>query len=138
LLVNNIPRDAQGKLRRGELADVLAQAMRIDFTPPHGPLEELVAASFREVLGIERIGAHDNFFALGGDSLRGTQAVVRMNAALGLDLDAIELFRRPTVAEFATRLAMAAGAPRTGPPPLMPRSHRGALGRLVRRSGLAS
>jgi acyl-CoA synthetase (AMP-forming)/AMP-acid ligase II len=131
VLVNIIPRDAQGKLRRGELADVLAQAMRIDFTPPHGPLEELVAASFREVLGIERIGAHDNFFALGGDSLRGTQVVVRMNAALGLDLDAIELFRRPTVAEFAMRLAIAADAPQSGQPPLMPRSHRGEPGRLA-------
>jgi oxalate---CoA ligase len=114
--VNSIPRDAQGKLRRGELADVLAQAMHTEFAPPHGPLQLLVAASFREVLGIERIGAHDNFFALGGDSLRGTQAVVRMNAALGLDLDAIELFRRPTVAEFAARL----GAAPSGPPPLMP------------------
>jgi acyl-CoA synthetase (AMP-forming)/AMP-acid ligase II len=131
VLVNIIPRDVQGKLRRGELADVLAQAMRIDFTPPHGPLEELVAASFREVLGIERIGAHDNFFALGGDSLRGTQVVVRMNAALGLDLDAIELFRRPTVAEFAMRLAIAADAPQSGLPPLMPRSHRGEPGRLA-------
>jgi len=131
VLVNSIPRDAQGKLCRGELADVLAQAMRIEFTPPDGPLQQLVAASFREVLGIERIGAHDNFFALGGDSLRGTQAVVRMNAALGLDLDAIELFRRPTVAEFATRLAIAATAPRSGPPPLMPRSRRGAPGASI-------
>ena len=119
--VNSIPRDAQGKLRRGELADVLAQVMHTEFAPPHGPLQLLVAASFREVLGIERIGAHDNFFALGGDSLRGTQAVVRMNAALGLDLDAIELFRRPTVAEFAARLGAAAGAAPSGPPPLTSR-----------------
>ncbi len=123
--VNSIPRDAQGKLRRGELADVLAQAMHTEFAPPHGPLQLLVAASFREVLGIERIGAHDNFFALGGDSLRGTQAVVRMNAALGLDLDAIELFRRPTVAEFAARLGAAAGAAPSGPPPLTSRPRGG-------------
>jgi acyl-CoA synthetase (AMP-forming)/AMP-acid ligase II len=124
VLVESIPRDAQGKLRRGELAEVLAQAMRIEFTPPHGPLQQLVAASFREVLGLERIGAHDNFFALGGDSLRGTQALVRMNAALGLDLTAIELFRRPTVAEFAARLAIATGTTRVGPPPLTPRTRR--------------
>jgi acyl-CoA synthetase (AMP-forming)/AMP-acid ligase II len=129
--VNSIPRDAQGKLRRGELADVLAEAMRTEFAPPHGRLQVLVAASFREVLGIERIGAHDNFFALGGDSLRGTQAVLRMNIALGLDLDAIELFRRPTVAEFATRLEAAAGATPSGPPPLTPRPRRGRSGASI-------
>ena len=128
--VSSIPRDAQGKLRRGELPDVLAQSMHTEFAPPHGPPQVLVAATFCEVLGIEHIGAHDNFFALGGDSLRGAQAVLRMNAALGLDLDAIELFRRPTVAEFATRLEEAAGAP-PGGPPLTPRPRRGRSGASI-------
>jgi acyl-CoA synthetase (AMP-forming)/AMP-acid ligase II len=107
VFVDRIPRDGQGKVRRTELADTLLGAMRIEFTPPDGPLQLLVAAAFRDVLGVDRIGAHDNFFALGGDSLRGTQLVVRLNAALGLELGAIELFRRPTVTEFAARLAAA-------------------------------
>lgn len=128
VLVKSIPRDVQGKVHRGELARTLAPALHSEFTPPHGPLEELVAASFREVLGIERVGADDNFFALGGDSLRGTQAVMRINAALGLDLAAIELFRRPTVAEFAERLVADEGRGGSGPPPLAPRSRGGRPG----------
>ena len=122
VFLKRIPRDIQGKLRRSELADTLREAMRAEFVPPEGPLQKLVAAGFRELLAVERVGAHDNFFALGGDSLRGLQLLVRLNAALGLDLAAVELFRRPTVAEFATRLA-AAENDRTAP--VTRRSRRG-------------
>jgi acyl-CoA synthetase (AMP-forming)/AMP-acid ligase II/acyl carrier protein len=125
VLVSTIPRDMQGKVRRRELPAAMAQAMRTAYSPPQGRLQELVADCFSLVLGIERIGAHDNFFELGGDSLRGTQVVVRLNAALGLEVGAVELFRRPTVAELAAALEVAsAGAARGSPPALIPRPRR--------------
>lgn len=123
VLLTRIPRDMQGKVRRAELSDVLLHAMRTEFTAPEDPLQQLVAAGFQEVLGVDRVGAQDNFFALGGDSLRGMQLLARLNAGLGIDLHAIELFRRPTVAEFATRLATAV-AGREGPPPVLRRARR--------------
>ena len=127
MLVDEIPRDAQGKVRRRELSAARRTSTRPDYVPPRGRFQQLVADCFRDVLGIERIGAHDNFFALGGDSLRGTQAVARLNAALGLDLGAAVLFRRPTIGELAAALEMAACSAAPGAPPaLTPRSRRSA------------
>jgi len=122
VLVPELPKSALGKIKRADLAAILRDHLRREFSPPSGAHEELIAGFFADVLGVERIGAHDNFFDLGGDSLRGAQLVTRVNAALGLDLDPGSLFRRPTVAEFALELeATATGrAVAPGPPPIVP------------------
>ena len=96
-------------------------SLRAEFTPPRDANEELVAGLFSEVLGIDSVGAFDNFFLVGGDSLRGARLVQRVNSALGSNLDVARLFRRPTVAEFASELAAVGRAgPRTVGPPLEP------------------
>ncbi len=122
VLVPELAKTALGKVKRAELAASLRDQLRREFSPPSGAHEELVAGFFADVLGVERIGAHDNFFDLGGDSLRGAQLVTRVNAALALDLDPGSLFRRPTVAEFALELeATATGqAVAPSPPPIVP------------------
>ena len=122
VLVPELPKSALGKIKRAELAAILRENLRGEFSPPSGAHEELIAGFFADVLGVERIGANDNFFELGGDSLRGAQLVTRVNASLGLDLDPGSLFRRPTVAEFALELeATATGqAVSPGPPPIVP------------------
>lgn len=123
VLVRALPRTALGKVRRAELAALLREDLRDAFSPPAGARQELIARFFGEVLGVERIGADDNFFDLGGDSLRGMQLVSRVNAALGLDLAPVSLFRRPTVAEFALELerAVSGAASAPGVPPILPR-----------------
>jgi aryl carrier-like protein len=123
VLVPELPKTALGKVKRAELTAVLRDHLRREFLPPAGAHEELVAAFFAEVLGVARIGAHDNFFDLGGDSLRGAQLAARVNAALGLDLDPETLFRRPTVAEFALELerAVNGGDGGSAVPPIVPR-----------------
>ena len=67
-------------------------------------LEALVADIFAEVLEIENVGANDNFFVLGGDSLRGGQVVSRIFAKLGVEIPIAMLFRSPTPGEFATAI----------------------------------
>jgi acyl-CoA synthetase (AMP-forming)/AMP-acid ligase II len=114
-------RTPAGKLQRGDLAKLLAPRLRAEFLAPRDPNEEMVAGFFAEVLGIEGIGAFDNFFELGGDSLRGTQFVTRVNSVLRSNLEVANLFKRPTVAEFAAELAGAAGnLPQSGLPPVRP------------------
>ncbi len=83
------------------------------YVPPRSRLEERIAAIWREVLGVSRVGVHDNFFSLGGHSLLLLQAVARLRDELGDELGAeigrsltpIELFEYPTVAALAQRLA---------------------------------
>ena len=114
VLVDALPKNALGKVRRNELADTLRESLRASFLPPRDADEELVAGLFAEVLRLERVGALDNFFELGGDSLSGTQVVVRVNSARGVDLRITSLFELPTVAAFAGAVRDA-GRPATAP-----------------------
>jgi hypothetical protein len=78
------------------------------FVAPRNPTEKLLAALWAEVLGVERVGVHDNFFDLGGHSLQAAQLVSRVSKALGRDLPVKALFLHPTVA------ALAEAAPHAG------------------------
>jgi acyl-CoA synthetase (AMP-forming)/AMP-acid ligase II/aryl carrier-like protein len=119
LLVAALPRNPLGKVRRHDLARLLGDSLREKFTPPRGPREQDVARAFASVLGTPNVGAFDNFFQLGGDSLRGAQLLSQFNAALGTRLTTALLFRRPTVAEFAALLdQLAAAGPAREPPPI--------------------
>lgn len=120
--VDELPRTPRGKFKRRELAQVLARQLRVVYRPPRDDSERLVARYFAEALGRTAVGAFDHFFELGGDSLRGTQLVLRMNADLVAHLEVATLFRRPTVAEFAVELALAGGGRRASDvPPIVPR-----------------
>ncbi len=68
-------------------------------------VEHTVAAIWEEVLQRRSIGRRDNFFALGGDSLRATQVMARVQELLQVELTVDRLFESPTVAEFAAVIA---------------------------------
>ena len=99
--VDRIPKTALGKVRRGDLALAFRDSSPLAFVEPRDGRERDVAALFAEVLGIEAVGAQDNFFSLGGDSLHAAQVIARVNARFSCALAALTLFRRPTVIEFA-------------------------------------
>jgi amino acid adenylation domain-containing protein len=89
---------------------------------PRTPLEEQLAAIWSEVLGVERIGVHDDFFDLGGQSLLAHRVAMRVAARLGVELDLQSLFNAPTVAALAQRIAglREAGAPEREALPTVP------------------
>jgi hypothetical protein len=71
---------------------------------PRGALEEAIAEIWREVLRVEQVGVHDNFFAVGGHSLLATQVVARLSRLMQIELPLRRMFEAPTIAEFAVDL----------------------------------
>ena len=67
-------------------------------------MEEAVAGIWSEVLGIDRIGVHDNFFDLGGHSLKATRVISRLRESFRIELRMRSLFERPTVAGLSEAL----------------------------------
>lgn len=71
---------------------------------PRTPTEEVLAGIWAEVLGLERVGIHDDVFALGGHSLIVTQAVSRIRRALAVEVPVEMVFDSPTVAELGVAI----------------------------------
>ena len=87
LLLPNLPLTANGKPDRQALAGLASSqgAEGADFVPPGTAIEEQLAALWREVLGAERVGIHDDFFAGGGHSLLVGRLLTRVRADFGVD-----------------------------------------------------
>jgi NAD(P)-dependent dehydrogenase (short-subunit alcohol dehydrogenase family) len=99
-----LPRDAAGRLDPGRLTQTGLTPRGTVHEEPRGEIEERLAAIWREVLTISRLGRHDDFFELGGHSLAATQVVARLGAAFGVDLSVSDLFSARTLARCAERI----------------------------------
>ncbi|MDQ3401962.1 MAG: amino acid adenylation domain-containing protein, partial [Actinomycetota bacterium] len=98
-----LPLTANGKLDRRALPapEWTADTSHI---APRTATERAVARVWSDVLGVPELGAHDNFFHLGGDSILGIRVVAGLRDALGVDVSPRALFTTPTVAELAAAL----------------------------------
>jgi acyl-CoA synthetase (AMP-forming)/AMP-acid ligase II/aryl carrier-like protein len=105
VVVDAIPKGPTGKVQRIGLAQRLTDQLGTERVAPRTEAERTVSEVFAEVLGVGEVCATDNFFALGGDSLRGGQVLARLRARLGVSLRPTQLFRSPTVEEFAREVA---------------------------------
>ncbi|WP_233225362.1 non-ribosomal peptide synthase/polyketide synthase [Nocardia sp. MDA0666] len=99
VMLASLPVNASGKLDRAALPAPERTAGR--YRRPQSVSERAVAEVLGEVLGRERIGLDDDFFALGGNSLVATQVAARLNADLGCALGVRELFEATTVEALA-------------------------------------
>ncbi|MER5354803.1 amino acid adenylation domain-containing protein [Kitasatospora sp. NPDC002551] len=103
VVLDALPLTASGKVDRGALPAPGRESGggRI---APRTEAELLVAEVWEAVLGVAEVGAHDDFFALGGHSLAATRVTGRLTAALELDLPVRLLFEHPRLADFAAGL----------------------------------
>jgi amino acid adenylation domain-containing protein len=90
------------------------------YVAPRSPLEKQLAAIWTELLSFERVGLHDDFFALGGRSLPAARMMARAREATGVDLPVAALFAGPTIAELAERVEATRRGETGGPPQEMP------------------
>ncbi len=103
-IVHELPLNASGKLDRNaleRLPDPDGAPPAESFVAPAGGLESEVAAIWREVLGVERVGSGDGFFDLGGHSLLLVQVQAKLRERLSEEVSMVELFRHPSVATLA-------------------------------------
>ncbi|MFJ5534654.1 non-ribosomal peptide synthase/polyketide synthase [Streptomyces sp. NPDC093261] len=127
VMVAELPLTANGKVDRRRLpAPDWSSAGDTPYRAPRTEAERVLAGIWADLLGIERVGADDNFFMLGGDSILSIQVVSRARTA-GLALTPRDLFRHPTVAALAAATGTAApvaGTARvTGEVALLPIQH---------------
>src|SRR6476660_3375816 len=103
--LKSLPLTANGKLDRRALPaqDTGVFAVR-EYAAPVGEMETLLAGIWTEVLEVERVGRHDNFFDLGGHSLLTVQVIMRLRQALGVEVSVDDLFARPVLMDFARGL----------------------------------
>jgi len=121
--LDRLPMTSAGKVDRNALPAPVVQAA--EWVAPRTETERLLAEIWSGVLGGAPVGARDNFFALGGDSILGIQVVSRARAA-GLRVTSRDLFTHQTIAELAlvVRTEQAVAVPViAGPAPLTPIQH---------------
>jgi acyl-CoA synthetase (AMP-forming)/AMP-acid ligase II len=106
LIVAQLPKGSTGKVQRIGLAEKLGlgSAASRTFAAPRTPLETILAGIWADVLRVEQVGIHDDFFALGGDSLLAAHVLTSIHDAVHLDVGVVSLFDAPTVAEMAEYL----------------------------------
>jgi acyl carrier protein len=106
VFLDSFPRTLNGKLDRGALPTPNESRPDLErsFVAPRTPAEELLAEIWAKVLKVERVGIHDNFFDLGGHSLKATQVVSKIRGTLQVEVPLRDLFENPTVADLALRI----------------------------------
>jgi non-ribosomal peptide synthase protein (TIGR01720 family) len=121
-----LPLSPNGKVERDQLPapDGNRPEAGEEYVAPQSPVQQTLADVIGSVIGVAKVGIHDNFFEIGGDSIVAIQAVAQAQEA-GLQLTALDLFAHPTVAALAE--VAVAGPPVdayqgevTGPVPLAP------------------
>jgi acyl carrier protein len=126
VFLNALPVTPNGKLDRKALPapDRSRPALGEGFVAPKTATEKLLAELWSEVLKLDKIGVHDNFFSLGGHSLMATQVVSRLKNQIGVDMPLRDLFESPTIAALAQRVSQYKD--------LQPRSSQATVTRVAR------
>ncbi|MEG4345419.1 amino acid adenylation domain-containing protein [Microcoleus sp. A003_D6] len=106
MTVEAMPKTPSGKIDRRALPapDSQRQELSQSYAAPQSELERLLAGVWSKLLKLDRVGIHDNFFEIGGNSLMTLQVAVQVRDLLATDLPVVKLFQHPTIAQLANYL----------------------------------
>jgi len=101
--LDQLPRTLNGKINRKALPALEKVRAQLDATEliPRGPIEEIIAGIWRDVLRLPAVGRRSNFFDLGGHSLLATQVLLRVRTSLQVDLPVRSMFEAVTIEQFS-------------------------------------
>ena len=107
VMLESLPLNSHGKVDRDALPspDGLRPDLATSFVVPHTEAERSIATVWQEVLRLERVGVHDNFFDLGGHSLLMIQVHNRLRETFKFDVSMLELFEYPSISTLAGHLS---------------------------------
>jgi aryl carrier-like protein len=106
VVLPSLPLTPNGKIDRKALPapESSRQGTGQAFIPPSNEIEQKIAAVWQDLLRLQQVGTHDNFFDLGANSLLMMQANGRLREALGRHISLVDMFQHPTVASLAAHL----------------------------------
>ncbi|GGG24223.1 hypothetical protein GCM10011344_26200 [Dokdonia pacifica] len=104
--LDTIPLNENGKLDKDALAQIkgVKLSKEIPYVAPENDIQEKLASICQELLQRERIGIRDNFFMLGGNSLRAIQFTSRVSKEFNVKIDFVTLFSNPTIEKLASEI----------------------------------
>ncbi len=103
IYLDGFPVNPNGKIDRRSLPapDMARPPLAIPYTAAQTPVELIIVAIWRDILGLDEIGTHDPFLELGGNSLQAMRIAARVQEEFGVEIPLAELFAAATVAEMA-------------------------------------
>ena len=112
VILDEIPLTSNGKVNRKQLPapEDFRMTLEATYVAPQTDVEESIAAIWRTVFKVDKVGIHSNFFDLGGSSLLLAQVHTKLRASLNREIPMIELFKYPTIHSLAKYLSEAAAA----------------------------
>jgi amino acid adenylation domain-containing protein len=118
MLLDTLPLMPNGKVDRKALPipDTSRRQVEHVYVPPRTPMEETLVALWQDILGIDQVGIHDNFFHLGGHSLQVMQLVSRIATTLNMPLQVRDIFQYPTIASLREKLEQPPQKEQSSPP----------------------
>lgn len=112
ILLDKMPLTSHGKTDRSKLPDpeLNRSESEASHIPPRNEVERVIASIWKEVLKIEKVGIHENFFDLGGHSLLLAQVHSKLQEELDVDITMLDLFKYPTISALAEHVSPQPGA----------------------------
>ncbi len=109
LTVTSIPKGPTGKLQRIGLHKALEDQLRIQYVAPRNNQEKSIVAVIEQILETSRVGVTDNFFALGGDSIKAARVLAQLCSEYQVELPAVSLFLNPTAEKLCLEITRLLG-----------------------------
>lgn len=103
--LDKFPLTSNGKTDRKALAEQFDKTASIkEYVASRNETEEILVSIWKEVLNVEQVGVHDNFFHLGGYSIKANQLLYKINDTWGIDLSLKEILEEPVVSDIAEQI----------------------------------